>query len=342
MKSDVLFWAICDLDEDLILNAKEDAVMTKKNMSRTMRRVLIAAIIVILLVGSVFAVSKTKIGNYFSEIWTQRDGAEMTQTQQSYLENRSADIGEMVTVDGVSVTVDSVTCTTDTLYYVYTVDFVGLADAFNNAPQSEITAVVDGQSYPGQWVIADRLLNWEDGERCTLQSTVKFDLPEGTMLGNAAVSLSLDALPFDDFTKTFCGPWNFEFTLPECEEVKALTVEKTVEFDDGTVLTVSDISLSEGSVEFCFTSEADNVMLLSEDAGDIADMEAADPGVQFYVFAIYLADGTQVPISAGVAQYNEDMGRTECAFYLEIPVNPEEVVSLVFTDGKTQQEIVLR
>lgn len=342
MKSDLLFWAICDLDEDLILKAKEDTAMTKKTMSRPLRWGLIAAIIVVLLAGSVFAVSKTKIGDYFADIWARRTGGEMTQTQQSYLENRSADIGQTVAVDGVSVTVDSVTCTRDTLYYVYTVDFAGVARTYINAPQAEITAVVDGISYSGQWVLADRELSFEDGKSSTLQSVVKFDLPEGASLSNGAVSLLLDALPFDDDSKTCFGPWDFAFSLPECEPVENFTTEQTLTFADETTLTVSEISLSESSVEFCFVGNSENIILLDGEAGDIAQMEAADPGVKFYAFSVSLKDGTYLPIAGGSAQYDEALGKTKCAFYLEIPVNLEEVVSLVFTDGKTEQRLPLR
>ena len=342
MKDSLLFWAICDLDEVLILRAKEDVAVNGKNTKRHLRSVLIAAVIIVLLAGSVFAVSKTKMGAFLEDIWLRRTGEEMMEDQQSYLENRSGDIGETVSCDGVSVTVESVTCAGDTMYFAYTMVYGELAESYTGIYNGQITAEIDSATYVGNWVIADRELGGEAGNISTNQSVVKFELPEGVSLAQAAVCLTMDEIQFDDFSVTAYGPWKFEFILPECDPVTEIETQEVLSFGDGAGMTVSDISLSDNSVEFCFVSEADNVMLLNGEAEDIANMKAADPGVEFYVFNVCMEDGTRVPIAEGLSRYVEETGKHACAFYLEVPVNPELVAALVFTDGETEQTISLK
>ena len=55
MRNDAIFWALCDMDEDLFLEAKEVPTMNQKTI-KPLRIALIAAAIFALLAGAAFAV----------------------------------------------------------------------------------------------------------------------------------------------------------------------------------------------------------------------------------------------------------------------------------------------
>ena len=109
MRNDAIFWALCDMDEDLFLEAKEVPTMNQKTI-KPMRIVLIAAAITALLAGAAFAVYQyTRSTESLAQRWETFGVKEMRSEQKDYIESKSADIGESVTDQDVTIILDSVT-----------------------------------------------------------------------------------------------------------------------------------------------------------------------------------------------------------------------------------------
>lgn len=108
MKRDMVLWAMTDISEDLILNAQEVSV-AKNNKYRTLRIALIAAVVVVLLAGTVLAATYYKL---WSPGLASHFGADET-AQESLMESGMTSLiyGEPVTLEnGLTLEVQQVLC----------------------------------------------------------------------------------------------------------------------------------------------------------------------------------------------------------------------------------------
>ena len=104
MKSSDIFWALYDMDDDLILEAKEVPIM-KQKLIKPLRVALIAAAITILLAGVALAVFQyTRSTEVLADRWETIGDTQMPEAQKDYIESKSASVGESVTDQGVTIT----------------------------------------------------------------------------------------------------------------------------------------------------------------------------------------------------------------------------------------------
>ena len=93
MKQDSLFWAICNLEDDLILEAEEGNMMKKKHGKKAVRIALIAAAAAVLLAGTVVAARLyTRSADRMEENWNRVAQQPMTTEQKNFIDEKSADV----------------------------------------------------------------------------------------------------------------------------------------------------------------------------------------------------------------------------------------------------------
>lgn len=98
MKKSDLIWAICDIDEDLLRLTEEEPVMTKKH-TRPLRIVLIAAVIAVLLAGTVLAYAI----RHWDELFVS--AFQVDNSDKELLDSAFQDVYAQTTQDGVTCTV---------------------------------------------------------------------------------------------------------------------------------------------------------------------------------------------------------------------------------------------
>ncbi len=333
----------------------KEAAMKKVKKQRTVRPLrvaLIAAAIVVLLTGTVLAVMHyTKITDSMEENWNARAETSMTEEHKDFIEQRSADIGESVTDQGITVTIDSVTCTTDTVYLMvhYELDpemydteniFMCHASLPNRYVENEDFGTSTRSSGGGGKVETD--------SGYLMHRDITFeDLPEGARLndGKTTMHIEMTEIAFapkgDGELPNVTGTWNFEFLLPAGEAVEAKTSDAVLQFDSGITLEISEISVDEKECSFTVASDTEDYIFLA--GGEMAKLaQTAQPDMEVFTVDAKMADGTLVPSNGGGMSFNEATGLDEWTIEWSAPLNPEEVVALVFSDGTTEIEVPLQ
>lgn len=348
MRISDLIWALSEVDEDLVLAAKEDIIMTKKH-GKALRIGLIAAAIIVLLTGTVIGIYYTRVSAELEDNWNSRTDTAMTGEQKDYVEALSADIGESVTDQGITVTVDSVTCTGDTAYvllhYELDTELYDMDALQTCTPLNMTTVTNDGfgtlnmsmGSYDGE--------KRADGIWSTY--TVEFsDQPEGAVLndGNSVMSIEISTIElwYDGYEQRteIEGSWNFAFTLPEGEAYEPVKAAQEMTFDSGVTLLVTDVEVTESGCHFTVATEMDEYYFVDGATAELA-RAAQSELVQFTVDAA-LEDGTLVPCSGARMIMNEETLKDEWTISWASPLDPATVKSLVFSDGETEFTIELK
>lgn len=341
MKNSDIFWALYDMDDDLIREAKEVSIMNAKQ-SKPLRIALIAAAVVVLLAGTALAVVHyTGNAERLEQAWNEMPGDDMSQTHKDFIEVRSCDLGETAEDQGISITVDSVTVTEDTIYYTYTMDLGSAAEHFSGYMNADYTAVLsDGTVCNGGQSVADLALGPDDPKQ-VLASIVAFDLPDGDTLSEGTLQIDISAVTVDDLRRIE-GSWRFEISLPACRDSAHYDVDEPICFPDGAELTLSDLIVSEAKISFDYTANVPQVIILDGEGFDIDMVKAADPDVgTVYVFFAKLENGTSIPISGGGSSQDEN-GVNHAEFYWIAPIDITDVASIVFTDGETEIETAIQ
>ena len=354
MKKSDLIWAICDVDEDLLWSLQEEDTMTKKPV-RPLRLILIAAAIVAVLAVSAVAVvyHYTHSADTLEEEWNSLSESPMTEEQKTYVESRSADIGQSVTDQGITVTVDSVTCTEDTVYLLYTVTLdpeaydeienlfgLSLAGTYRveNPAYGASTPTrhsSGGSSRTGVYQVSDQL-EFED-------------LPHGASLGDGATTMQVELTGIhfsrDAYSDaevsigsfSVSGSWSFAFSLPASESAEAVFTDQTASFTGIQDLEVSQIVLTESGVSFAVVFETDDYAFAVD--GDEAELaRAAMPDFTIFTVSARLEDGSTIPSGHSHAT-GDGQGAEFWTIDWAAPVDPATVTALVFSDGVSQVEI---
>ena len=346
MKDDILFWALCDMDEALILEAKEVQIMKKKSIKPT-RIALIAAAITVLLAGAVFAVYQyTRSTESLADRWEVFGNTEMPEAQKDYIDGKSANIGESVTDQDVTITLDSVTATDKTAYLLFRIhpdpevygeeeetDDYAIrfhdAEIYAENPQfGRLTEHTGGGGGGDDELDGDYWMNYE----------ISFNsLPEGARLndGNTTMYMSLHSImqmgPQGEVPEIH-GTWTFEFVLPASDESGAVSSDMELDFSGDVVLHISGLSVDDHGVSF--TIETDNEEYVFAGSGEQAELaRMAEPDVPFFTVEAMLEDGTIVPTGPGNMTLNDDTGLDEWTIEWAAPIDPEEITALIFSDG---------
>ena len=347
MKDDILFWALCDMDEALILEAKEVPVMKPKLM-KPMRIALIAAAITVLLAGAAFAVYQyTRSTESFADRWETLGETEMPENQKDYIESKSANIGESVTDQGITITLDSITCTTNTAYAMFHMeadpkvyDMEGVYGVFPIGMAKDQCVWIENDAFGT--VYADNVgANGDSrGENdCWYQFTFEFthQLPADTRIndGNTTMYIQIGRVLLEDKSEgatmdapTVEGNWNFAFQLPAGEESGAVITDQELEFSGEVVLHISDLKVSESSVQFAV--ETDNEEYIFAGSGEQAELaRMAEPDAPLFTVEAKLKDGAIVPTGGGGMTLDEETNLDIWSIDWAAPLDPAEITSLV-------------
>ena len=352
MRNDTLFWALCDLDEDLILEAKEEIAVTKKQFN-PIRLALIAAAIAVLLAGAALAVYHyTRSTESLADRWALFGETEMPEVQKDYIESKSANIGESVTDQNVTITLDSVTATEKTAYLLfcihpdpevygeeaetddYMIRFLD-AEIYAENPQfGRLTDHTGGGGGGDDEPDGDYWMNYE----------ISFNsLPEGTRLndGNTTMYMSLHSImqmgPQGEVPEIH-GTWTFEFALPASDESGTVSLEQELDFSGGVVMHISCLSVDDQGVSF--TVETDNEEYVFAGSGVQAELaRAAEPDQLCLTVEAVLQDGTLVPTTGSRMGHDPDSTEHSWSIDWAAPLDPAQITSLVFSDGTTEIEV---
>lgn len=343
MKALDFFDTIGYIAEDLVTEAKEVPMKQKKRMTRPVKLALIAAAIVALLAGTVLAVVHyTRIADSMESNWNEWAETQMTEEHKDFIEQRSAGIRESVTDQGITVTIDSVTCTEDSIYLMIDYELdpeLYDSEKYGGCIEKSSRKYVENEDYG----ISE---SGSGGNRTESVYYFTFDeLPEGARLNDGKTTMHIEISTILLFAKDGTilpdveGTWNFEFLLPESESLQNAT-EETVELESEFPLTITGITVTESYCQFYAVSTAPGYGVVGKDLVDFA-REAA-PNQVFYSMEAVMADGTTAPSGSGGQCYDEEVGADLVTIEWSAPLDPNRVVSLIFSDGTTEIEIPLQ
>ena len=351
MKDDTLFWALCDMDEALILEAKEVQIMKKKSIKPT-RIALIAAAITVLLAGAVFAVYQyTRSTESLADRWEVFGNTEMPEAQKDYIEGKSANIGESVTDQDVTITLDSVTANEKTAYLLFRIHPDPEVYGERQPTQHYTLRFSDSEIYvenPKYGRIEGHTGGGGGGDDENGDEwagyTVTFDtLPDDAGLndGNTTLYISLHSLmqmgPQGE-TPEIHGTWAFETALPQSETPDSVVSEETLSFSGGVEMEIRDIVLRESDVEFvAVTENSEYIFVGSGTQAELARM--AEPDKICLTVEAVLQDGTLVPTTGIHMGHDPDSVEHRWSIDWAAPLDPSQIASLVFSDGTDQFEI---
>lgn len=340
----------------------KEAAMKKVKKQRTVRPLrvaLIAAAVVVLLTGTALAVVHyTRSADVLEQRWGLFGEEQMTQEQKDYLEQRSANIGEHVTDQGITVTVDSVTCVTDRVYLALRYEF-----APEQYEQVAECAAIGWNCYANNESIGT-MENSRLGERLVETSgpgvfeseiSATFaDLPEGANLGDGKTTLRLEISQIcwkdqvdgpNEFTVD--GSWTFEFPLPQSEAPENKTSDAVLSFDgteldfgENLLLQIEDIQVSETACKFTVTTDNEDYIFIGGDGVQAELARAAEPDVLFLTVFAVMDDGAMAYGGAGMT-WDESTDKDHWSVEWATPLDPASVVSLIFSDGTTEIEAPL-
>lgn len=310
---------------------------------RPLRMLLIAAAIVALLAGTaVAAIYYTNITNRMEANWNALGGSEMTQEQKDFVESKSASINESVTDNGVTVTIDSVTCAEDKVWVLYRIES-DVEDVRNTWRPTAYVTTAGGEVIEATVRGGSGSLD-ENGSRI-FQQTYEFpNLPENVSLTDGTTTMTVEitelyALPEagqEDEGAVFVeGQWIFSFLLPESETAASVSADATLNFESGVVLTLHGIAVSESGCSFSVEANSDEYSFVESNLLEL--VKAAEPELQHYAVTANLSTGGTASSGGVHMSYNEDTGEDDWSIEWSAPLDPAQVVSLVFTDGDTEQ-----
>jgi hypothetical protein len=354
MKHDSLFWAICDLEDDLILEAEEGNMMKKKHGKKAVRIVLIAAAAAALLAGTVVAARLyTRSADRMEENWNRVAQQPMTTEQKDFIDEKSADVGETAEDQGITISVDAVTCTgnridlgvqyqVDSTQYSYqSIEcFIGKMERYADNPDYGTRSLTSGDytggttaedgSYQQQWCIVDSSFGEEDRLNDG-NTTLRLEITE------IGLHLYQDDGVMKDVEVT--GSWNLTIPLPESDTTQPVDAQQNAEFTGDLNFTVEGIQVTADNLKFRLAAPSNDYVIVGTDMLELA--KAAEPDAPIYSVEALLKDGTNVPTTGGAMSLNEESGMDEWSIQWVTPIDPKSVVALIFSDGTTQQEIPL-
>ena len=351
MKPYDFLYVIGDVADDLVSEAKE-ATMKEKSGRKPLRMILIgAAVVAVLTVGALAARYYTRSADMLEEKWNNSLGAEtsMTEEQKNFIDERSADLGESVTDGGVTITVDSVTATADTVYLnlsyqveedVYEGTIMEICGSPSVTAESEAWGTQEHTSGSGG------ISRMENGAYVDQKTCLFRELPEGARLSDGTVTLTVAytevAIYYEDANgehqeKVVEGSWRFLLPIPESDAVDNAEIREDISFTGPLDITLTEIQLTESGLTFDIKAPSNDYVVIGTDMLPLA--KAAEPESTFYTVEALLEDGTRVPSDGANMSLNEETGMDQWQIRWVAPIDPSQVVSLIFSDGETEQEV---
>lgn len=184
MKNEQILLAMSEIEDELILTAKEDMTMTKKKTARTLRIALIAAAAVLLLAGSVVAAYRLHVWHALME-----NQYEPNDAQREMVDAAMSDVGVSVTQDGCTYTIRQILGDD---YFMAVALEVQLPEgtAYSEFTTEELKAISEENGYP--WTVPETDHYTQSVTR-RLSDLYDFDPTETAFAGGARVDLALMA-----------------------------------------------------------------------------------------------------------------------------------------------------
>ena len=133
------------------------------------------------------------------------------------------------------------------------------------------------------------------------------------------------------------GSWRFAFILPTSGSVTEKSASETVHFTKVLDLEITNISVDEAAINFCIApaqrTEEPNYRF--SDTGEMDDL----PDMTTFTAIAYLSDGTAIPMNETSSSY--DGVEEWCHIHFVAPVDPAEIVAVVFSDGVEEFKVPL-
>lgn len=243
MKAEDLLYAIGDVNDEALYDARFGAPMPKKG--RTRRMVTIALAAALLLTMGATAVGYYSGADWFARYFSRFAEQGLTDGQKAFVDSHAADIGESVTRNGYTLTLDSIVMDSQRLYVKLMVEAptdVDLKTAHCSLLAS-YTCVIGGTEYPlVSGGAEDEKYTDRMGEPNVLTIMGEYFryLPEEVTAYGETVScrLRVERMSFGSILHpeeqwTVEGPWEIDFTLrPDDFAVEVVTEPFTVTVGD--------------------------------------------------------------------------------------------------------------
>ena len=351
-----VFWAICEIDEDLILGVEPERT-TRRKTRRPVRLVLIAAVVAVLLAGAALAVYQyTRITESLANRWEVLGDTEMPEAQKDYIEQKSSGIGTSVTDQSMTITLDSLTATETSIYLLFeiqpdvtiygeidpNVEYVIAPFDAEGSIENPNFGNVEVNHYGG---------NSEDIDGGYWESLILSfdDLPENARLNDGETSLHLSihtliqgiagiGAPAD--SPTISGTWAFDVLLPSSAPATAITSSRQLEFSNEAVLHISDLMVDSKCASFNVQTEIGEYSFVDSGTQE-ALAHAAQPDAKFFTVTAKLDDGTAIPTGGIKEEKTQQANLDRWIIDWSAPMDPERIASLLFSDGINEIEVSL-
>lgn len=349
MKNSDLFWAIQDMDEAFIQEAQEWPERKEKRTGnlRPLRMGLIAAILIILLAGSVQALLRYNSStDYFSDWWVNYLGTEMSTEQKDYVEQYGAVLGESVTDQGITITFDSVTCTDTHVNMMFLIQGdpeLYPEESFNWS--IELFQCEAENSAWGSSTYSSGVGNMLEraGEYWSVQSCDFLNLPDGARLNDGDTTLRMEITGVTSGTGTTVkGNWVFSVELPDGAASVVRTAPDAVFASGDMTLAIRDITLTDGTLSMAVTKSgaSNSGYRITGAVNSIEQIRSAEPERLILSVEAQLSDGTIMFVGSGGMRLDQETMVDHWTFNWGAPLDVTEISAVFLSDGKTTLTIV--
>ena len=356
MTGHTMLRAMGEIDENLVLDAQEVFMNENKKHLRPIRIAAIVAAAALLLSGTILAARHyTRAADKAEERWNEYAETEMTQEQKDYVDERSADVCETAEDQGITFTVESVTVSGSRVY----VNALVTADK----ERYDFTRMSCHPSLP-VWTLENDSFGvirsstgggggeaMEDGTY-TMQAELTFELPEGANPGDGKTVLKMSAdtmymyrldengLPIDpddEANYQVEGSWNIAVPLPAVETAEGIAITDAGDLAENISAEISDVKITESGLDLSLRFLGAEYTLIGSDNIELA--RAAEPDTLFFTVEALTESGDRLPTRGASGTLDEETGIWNESVLWLAPVDPETVVSLVFSDGEAETVI---
>lgn len=338
MNAEDLLMAFTDLDDEVILDAKEIPQSRMLN-HRTLITVLIAAMLTLALVGCTYTVLTE--ADWFKNFFTEKSEQSLSEKQEAYIDEHTQEIAQSATIDGYTVTVESAIADQNNAYIKF---------RLQGPPGTVLDAA--GGYLPGYKLLEDgnieRNLTRENDDRLFAYGASTRSLDDENPKDNS-VYLLYHATLFSNTEITFeeTDGWKFRIhdmnAYSEDGRDSETVFEGDMVFDiNFTSISNEEISLLTEPLPYSFVTYRDHDAYLNSEPtyteGYITSVvlrtmsaeitiEGIDDAVGFVQLPIVMKDGSSIKIGAN------SFGNGHYCYSAQAPIILDEVDHILLPDG---------
>lgn len=333
MKSEDLLLALNDLDDDMVLDAMQPS--SAHSLHHRAIAVLLAAALALTLIGCAYVLTGA---NWFKAFFREQAEQPLSEGQSAYIDQRTEDIAQSVTIDGYTLTVESAIADQYTAYVKLRLQ----------APPGEI---LDAESYlPGipdrENLEKEKSLTRADGKNVAYGGSMR-PLDDGNPRDGSFSVLETFSL-FDNTEVTFDeeGVWKLHYrnfdAYYDNGETKTV-MEGSIDFDIVfTKISNEEIAVISEPIPYSFKTYASHDAYLESQPdyteGFITSLtmrtmsatmtiQGENEAAGFLEIPIIMKDGSQVKMQA------RSFGTGTYIYSFQAPIVMEEVDHILLEDG---------